>query len=327
MIRLLLSGPGRRGVFVAAALVLTALALAGCREKEAPASVLRVVATVPPVAGFVERIGGDRVDVTVMVPPGASPHAFEPRPSQMEAVSRAELYVKVGSGIEFELAWMPRLVSLNEAMTVVDASRGVDIIEYDGGQAHEEDGHEGHDDEEGHEEMVHEDHDGHDHDHEGGADPHIWLAPDNAAVMARNIYEALASADPEGRDYYRANLEGFTEELRALDGALSEVLSGLRGRKIMVYHPAWTYLTNEYGIVQVPIEREGKEATPSGIASLIAQARADDVRVIFASPEFSTRSAEVVAREIGGRVVLVSPLEKDYVENMKKVAAAFAEVY
>ena len=94
----------------------------------------------------------------------------------------------------------------------------------------------------------------------------------------------------------------------------------------MVYHPAWTYFARDYGLEQIPIEKEGKEPTPQGIASLIKQARENNITVIFASPQFNTKTADVIAEEIDGRVVLINPLEKNYLENMRKVAEAFAEV-
>jgi len=244
-----------------------------------------VVVSIPPQAEFVERIGGDKVKVIVMVPPGASPHTYEPTPFQLKEVSEAKMYAKVGSGIEFELAWMDKIISVNKEMLIVDCSKGIELIDND---------------------------------------PHIWLSPKNAKIMVENIYQGLVQVDPANQEYYARNKEKYLQELDKLDNEIARALSGKKNRKIMVYHPAWTYFARDYGLEQIPIEKEGKEPTPQGIASLIKQARENNITVIFASPQFNTKTADVIAKEIDGRVVLISPLEKNYLENMRKVAEVFA---
>ena len=244
-----------------------------------------VVVSILPQAEFVERIGGNKVQVTVMVPPGASPHTYEPIPSQLKEVSKAKMYAKVGSGIEFELAWMDKIISVNKEMLIVDCSKGIELIDND---------------------------------------PHIWLSPKNAKIMVENIYQGLVQVDPANQEYYARNKEKYLQELDKLDNEIARALSGKKNRKIMVYHPAWTYFARDYGLEQIPIEKEGKEPTPQGIASLIKQARENNITVIFASPQFNTKTADVIAKEIDGRVVLISPLEKNYLENMRKVAEVFA---
>jgi len=265
-----------------------------------------VVVSILPQAEFAEKVGGDKVQVTVMVPLGASPHTYEPTPSQLKEVSKAKMYAKVGSGVEFELTWMDKIISVNREMLVVDCSKGIELI----GEEH---GHEG----EHHEHKE-------EHKHHG-ADPHIWLSPKNAKIMVENIYQGLIQIDPPNQEYYARNKEKYLQELDELDNGIVQALSGKKNRKIMVYHPAWAYFARDYGLEQIPIEKEGKEQTPQGIASLIKQAKENNITVIFASPQFSTKSAEVIAKEINGKVVLISPLEKNYLENMRKVAEAFAK--
>lgn len=255
-------------------------------ETEKNEEKIGVVVSILPQAEFVERVGGDKVRVTVMVPPGASPHTYEPRPSQLKEVSKARMYAKVGSGIEFELAWMDKIISLNKKMLIVDCSKGIKFIEND---------------------------------------PHIWLSPRNARIMVENIYLGLIQIDPGNREYYSRNKEKYLQELDKLDNEIAQALSEKKNRKIMVYHPAWAYFARDYGLEQIPIEREGKEATPRGILNLIQQAKENNITVVFASPQFNTKTAEAIAEEINGRVVLVDPLERNYLENMRKVAKAFAE--
>ena len=246
---------------------------------------INVAVTILPQVEFVKRVGGDKVKVTVMIPPGASPHTYEPKPSQLREISKAKMYAKVGSGIEFELAWMDKIASINKKMLIVDCSKGIKLIDND---------------------------------------PHIWLSPGNVKIMVENIYQGLIKIDPVNKEYYWKNREKYLKKLDKLDKEITQVLSGMKNRKIMVYHPAWGYFCREYNLKQIPIEREGKKPTPQGIASLIKEAEAKNIKIIFASPQFSTKSAEVIAREIGGKVVLIDPLAENYLENMRKVAKVFA---
>ncbi len=270
-----------------------------------------VIVSIPPQAEFVEKVGGDKVIVTVMVPPGANPHTYEPSPVQLEEVSRAQIYAKVGSGIEFELVWMDKIININEKMLVVDSSGGVkffavtyengvpvDYNEYDKGSM--------------------------DESKLKGIDPHIWLSPLNAKIMSENIYEGLVQVDSENQEYYKKNLDNYLAELDILDEEISKMFSEKENKVIMVFHPTWTYFALDYGIKQMTIEEEGKEPTVEGIKDLIDKARKYNIKVIFASPEFSTKSAEAIAKEIGGSVKLVSSLKKNYMKNMKEVARAFA---
>ncbi|NQT66592.1 MAG: zinc ABC transporter substrate-binding protein [Actinobacteria bacterium] len=281
-------------------------------DKDVNEEKIRVVVSIPPQAEFVERVGEDRVKVTVMVPPGASPHTYESTPGQLEEISKAKIYAKVGSGIEFELAWMDKIIKMNGEMLVVDCASRVKLftVSYKYGEA-----------------AVYYEYDESDKAKSNlkGIDPHIWLSPANAKIMVENIYEGLVQIDPQSKEYYKKNLDGYLAELDKLDDEIVQTFSGKENKKIIVFHPTWAYFAKDYGIEQIPIEEEGKEPTAKGIEDLISQAKEYNIKVIFASPEFSTKSAETVAREIGGRVdPTISPLEKDYLENMRKAAEAFA---
>lgn len=252
-----------------------------------------VVVTVGPQEEFVKRVGGDRVNVMVMVPPGADPHTYEPLPNQMKQVQDAQIYFQVGSGIEFELTWMDKLISMNSQMKVVNTSAGIQLVPNTA-------------------------------EGEEGSDPHVWVSPRNAKIMVENIYQTLVQNDPENKDYYTKNRDEYLKELDQLDKNITQTLSGKNNTKIMVYHPAWAYFCRDYNLQQISIEQAGKEPTPQNIAILVDTARNESIKVIFVSPEFSTSNAQVIANEIGGKVVVVDPLSQNYLENMKKVAEAFA---
>jgi len=246
-----------------------------------------VIVTILPQAEFVEKIGGNRVSVMVMVPPGASPHSYEPKPDQLVQVSKAKMYAKVGSGVEFERVWMDKIINTNREMVVVNCSRGIELIE---------------------------------------GDPHVWLSPKNAKIMVDSIYKGLAQIDPSNSEYYSKNREAYLRGLDDLNKGIAESLSGMKNRKILVYHPAWGYFCRDYNLEQLAIEKEGKEPTPRGIASAIEQAKENNITVVFASPQFNQKSAEVIAREINGKVILIDPLAKNYTENLRKVAESLAKI-
>lgn len=298
-------------IIVSVFLIGTFISCTKKADKDINEEKIRVVVSIPPQAEFVERVGEDRVIVTVMVPPGASPHTYEPTPGQLEEISKAKIYTKVGSGIEFELAWMDKIIKMNGEMLVVDCSRGVKLftVSYKYGEA-----------------AVYYEYDESDKAKSDlkGIDPHIWLSPANAKIMVENIYEGLVQIDPQRKEYYKKNLDSYLLELDKLDDEIVQTFSGKENKKIIVFHPTWAYFAKDYGIEQIPIEEDGKEPTAKGIEDLISQAKEYNIKVIFASPEFSTKSAETVAREIGGEVFLVSSLKKDYLENMRKAAEAFA---
>jgi zinc transport system substrate-binding protein len=252
-----------------------------------------VVVTVGPQAEFVKKIGGEKVKVTVMVPPGADPHTYEPLPSQMEAVSDAKIYDEVGSGIEFELSWMDKIIGLNPHMKVVNCSQGIVFLpSSEQGESN---------------------------------DPHVWVSPKKAKIMVENIYQGLIQVDPANMNYYTKNRNEYFHQLDLLDEDITLTLAQKKNTKIMVYHPAWGYFCHDYSLQQIAIQSQGKEPTPQGIASLIDQARKENITVIFVSPQFSTSNAQVIANEIGGRVVVVDELNINYLENMRKVAEAFSQ--
>lgn len=241
---------------------------------------IQTVVTIPPLADFVQNVGEDKVEVTVMVPPGASPHTYEPTPSQLEKVSRAKMYVKVGSGVEFELTWMDRLIGINKDMMVVNSSQGIEVI---------------------------------------GNDPHVWLSPLNAKTMVENICNGLIRIDPVNEEHYINNKSQYLQELTEVDRYIRGRLEGIENKKFLVYHPSWGYFAKEYGLEQIPIEQAGKEPSAKEIKGVVEKAKKYNIKVVFVSPQLSTKSAEVIAKEIGGQTMSIDPLAQSYIPNMRIV--------
>ena len=171
---------------------------------------------------------------------------------------------------------------------------------------------------EGHHVDEHEE-EGH-HSHDGGTDPHIWLSPRLVKVQARTVADALIETDPAGKDVYETNLSAFLKDLDELDVKLAKALAPVKGRTFMVFHPAWGYFADAYGLEQEPIEIEGKEPSAKQLARVIELAKEEGVRVIFVQPQFSQALAKRVAEAIGGVVVPINPLARDYIANLEAVA-------
>jgi zinc transport system substrate-binding protein len=194
-----------------------------------------------------------------------------------------------------------------------------DTDHHEAEHGHEKDGH--------HEEEAHDHHAeaerDEDHHEHAGLDPHIWLSPPLVKIQARNILAALQEADPAHGSVYEANFKAFTAQIDQLDADLKKTFAGKKGLQFMVFHPAWGYFADTYGLEQVPIEIEGKDPKPAQLRELIEHARGNDIKVVFVQPQFSTKSAELVAREIGGQVAFANPLAEDWMANLGEVADKF----
>lgn len=271
---------------------------------------INVVVSILPEKSFVKTIGGEKVTVTLMVLPGNSPHTYEPKPSQMKEIARADLYFAIG--VEFEKIWLPRFRSLNSRMQVVDVTEGIRKLAMRS-HAHRHDAHEAHE----HEEHEHTEHE--------SLDPHVWTSPANVRIIAENICDALVKADPENGNYYRENLEVFLKQVAETDRQIRSILKGLpKGTKFMVFHPSWGYFAHDYGLVQLPVEVEGKSPKPRELIDLIKTARAEGIKAIFTQPEFSDAVARTMAGELGIKVIKVSPMNENWSENLLDIARAIA---
>jgi len=261
---------------------------------------LKVFVSILPQACFVEHIGKDCLDVSVMVRPGHSPATYEPTPRQMTELSKARLYF--GIGVPFEETWIKRIANANPNMKIIDTRHGVSLLPMKGHPYHGKKRH---------------------YD-QTQMDPHVWLSLKATKIQAQNIHKALVAEDPDNRLYYTDNLETFLHNLDRLDTRISNILKDLKTRKIIVFHPAWGYFCHDYNLEQIPIELEGKRPSAKTIAHLVEEAKSEGIKVIFVQQQFTTRSAQVVANAIGGKVVQLDPLARDYLKNMKKIADTLA---
>ena len=301
-------------IFAMLAVLLAAAGCIGTGNDDVGKAIL-VAVTLPPQEEMVREIGGERVGVFVLIPPGSDPHTYEPRPAIVAQAARADIYLTVGTGLfPVEDVLASRLKTMNPDLEVVDSSRGISYLDDQG---------EPDDDDPAAPGSLADPAETSGHGHEGH-DPHVWLSLRNAEVMAGNIRDALIRADPGYAEVYHANHDRYTARIQELDQNITAAFSRDNPGIILVTHPAWGYFARDYGFSVVSIGQEGKEPTAKDLESLILLARGHGIRVVFAEAQQSTRGAETIAREIGGTVMVIDPLAPDYLANMEKVAAAFA---
>jgi zinc transport system substrate-binding protein len=264
-----------------------------------------VAVSIEPLAFFVERLAGPESCVTVLVGPGQSPHLYEPTPRQLAEVSSARIFLRVG--MPFEQRVVDKVAAANPGLNVLDPTQGIQrrlIEEAEAGSDHAGHGHE---------------------DRPGTPDPHVWLDPRNAKLIARNVADALISQNADRTAEYEKNLQSLVRDLDALDMWLREILGPYQGRTFYVYHPAFGYFADAYGLKQVSVEIGGKEPTARQLAEFIDRAKRENVRVIFVQKSFPSRAAETVAKAVGGAVIKIDPLSRDYIENIESVALKMRE--
>ncbi len=253
-----------------------------------------VIVSIAPEVEFVKAVGGDKVDVTLMVPSTADVHTYEPLPSQLSKVAGAQMYVQVGSSIEFENNYMDKLESTNPSMLVVNASEGIQLIP---NNAENED------------ETV---------------DAHVWVSPRNAKIMVNNIYKGLVQVDPENKDYYQKNRDQYLEKLDELDKNTTELLKD-KTKPILVFHPAFGYYVRDYNLTMIGAMINDEEPSPQRIAMMVDVARENNITVVYSEPQYDPKFMNTIASQIGGQVLMVNDLDENYLENMKNLAIAFSK--
>ena len=282
----------------------------GCRaggaatSRPAGGAAVRAVVSIAPQGYFLHRLGGPHVHVSVLVPPGSSSHTYEPAPRQISELAQARLFFRVGAPFERRLA--DRIAANFPNLRLVDTRQGIALLPMTRA---------GHDEDEGPAAAAGD-------RGEEGLDPHIWLDPVLVKQQAATMAAALAQADPAHQRDYEANLHAFQRDLDAVDAELRQTLAPLKGKTFFVFHPAFGYFARRYGLVQAPVEIEGKEPSARQIGKLIDRAKAAGARVIFVQPQFSTKAAAAIAQAIGGAVVPMDPQAEDYLANLRRMAAA-----
>lgn len=266
-------------------ILLTAIIVVSCKDNNKPTYDKRVITvTIEPLRYFAQRIVGDKFVVETMVPQGGNPETYEPSAKQMMNLSHSDLYIKVGS-IGFERTWMKRLEKSAPHSIVIDSSAGIETMESENGIP----------------------------------DPHTWMSCINAAIIARNIYNAVASIDAKDSIQFKNNLDKLLVDIEEVDTEIRSLLTKDKSRAFLIYHPILTYYARDYGLVQLPLEEEGREPSAQQMETLIKKAKQNNVRTFFVQKEFAARSTNVILRSVGAKREEINPLSYNWTEEMKNI--------
>jgi len=292
----------RPEVFAVFLFIIVCATIGGAVRADTEKNQVKVFVSILPQAYFVERVAGERADINVLVGPGDSPATYEPTPKQMTALSDADVLFTIG--VPFENSLLSKIRGAAPDLHVVSTYGSIDRIPIDGSQ--------------------HGYHDGHDH---GNLDPHIWLDPKLVKVQAAVISEELTRLDRASEATYREALDSFNRELDSLYAEVESMFESTPKRKFYVFHPAFGYFANAFGLEQVAVEIEGREPGGKHLASLIESAKTDGVKTLFVQKQFRSSSVNAIANAIGAEVVELDPLAEDYMSSFKYIASKIRESF
>jgi zinc transport system substrate-binding protein len=265
-----------------------------CAHRRSDAGNSFITVSIAPFKYFVKEIAGEDFKVNIMVPEGADPHIYEPFPEQIYRLSKSSGYISNGY-LGFEMIWLDRFYKTNKTMKRLSLGDKIDPLIS-----------------------------GHNHkgDHAEGTDPHYWVSPKCAMIMASTIKEFLNDINPLQKEKYERNYQNLVLRIEELDKKAKEFFSDTKGKSFMIFHPNLAYLARDYGLEEISLEYEGKEPSPSRMKELIDRARRDNLKTIFVQREYDTKHAKALADEIGAKVVIIDPLSEDWFESTSVIISA-----
>ena len=284
---------------------------AACQSASTDGTSLIVAVGIVPEATFVEKVAGDLVDVVTLVPPGNSPANYQPTTAEMQALSDAAIYFTLQMPTE-EANILPKVSDFNEDIIIVnlrDVVSAVYPMRHMEAHSHDEEG-------ERHEEDEHE------HEGEETVDPHLWLSPKRAIVMVQTIADELSSIDADHSETYQQNAAEYIASLEELDSDIAEAVSSLENKTFLIYHPAYGYFADDYGLEMISIEIAGKQATAAELQGVIDFAHQNGITTVYYQEEFDDSQAQTVAEEIGGHSAKMAPLSPNYIQGLRDFASA-----
>ena len=262
-----------------------------------------VTVSLQPQKYFLEKIVGDKIDVKCLLASGGNPETYEPSLTHLVNLENSEAYFMIGN-LGFETAIIERVKNNNPDLKIYNNSEGVDLLVGTHG------------------ECCHHNHLSVEHSHD--IDPHTWSSVKNARIMAKNMCDAMIEVDKKNAVYYTKNYKHFVSKLDSLDARLTSMLAPKKGTAFLVWHPSLSYFARDYGLLQISVGQEGKEASVQQLQSKIDEAKAHNAGVFFYQKEFDSRQAEVVNEQIGAEMVIINPLNYQWNHEMLIIADAIA---
>ncbi len=279
-------------------LVLFILIIAGCTHRTVDQGQRVITVSIEPFRFFASEIAGDSYSINVIVPPGASPATYEPPPAVIKGISNSDMMI-INGYLGFEMAWIDRMIGLNEKVKVLKLADSQDLIA-SGSHRHN------------------------DITHYTGVDPHFWVSPLCARIIARDIRDFLVKNDPDREEIYNSNYMRLDSLILDTDSYIRSILSDSGKKSFMIFHPSLTYFARDYGLEQIAVETEGKEPSPSELKELIDNGREKNLKTIFVQREFDMKNARLIGKEIGAETVVIDPLSNEWVGSLKEIAENIA---
>jgi zinc transport system substrate-binding protein len=260
-------------------LVLMAVILISCKGKNEAADQqkIKIAVTILPYSGIVKEIGGDKVDITVLVPPNSACETYEPTPVDIAKAAQSEIYFFVGANYAFEKNLVKSITENYKNVAVVDCSTGLEVKENN---------------------------------------PHLWLYPAGLKKIAENVFNSLKKAKPLLEEYFAKNKERYLKQIDSADAVIKGNMASIKEKKILVFHPSWLYYAGYYNLEQIAIENEGKEPTAQDLKNVIDLAKKYKITTLFLEPNTAPESAQAIKEELKAVSVLLNPMEGDILKNL-----------
>jgi len=276
--------------------ILLPLTFIGCSSESSVDKPI-IITSIVPMQSFIEKIVGDTYDVVAIVPPGASPSNYQPTPQEMTKISEAEYYFTIEVPTEASNI-LEKISDFNPDIKLFKIN---EIIK------------------ETYPELYFD-------DNKTMRDHHIWLSPKRVILMVEEITAILSNEHPELANIFKINSIEYIQLLNELDEYITNISSSLSNKSFIIYHPSYGYFANDYGFEMVAIEEEGKEETAKGIEEIVDFAKENNIKIIFHQAEIDSEQAQTIAKEIGGKTTMLTPLSSDYIKSMKEVIDAFSQI-
>lgn len=280
----------KRFTLILSSIILLAVINTSCSNKAINEKTISV--SILPQKYFLERICGEAYKINVLIPPGENPATCELTSKQIKTLLNSKLYFSIGY-LPYETTHIRNVLEKNNKVQHINLSENMDLIK---------------------DMLKHGD-----HYHEGGIDPHIWTSPENVKLMCESIYDTLIETYPQDSELFTVNFDILMSEIVSLDVEIANTLENKTDRNFMIYHPALTYFARDYGLNQISIEYEGKSPSPKYIKEIIETAKESNTKIVFVQKQFDLKKAEFIAKEIGGKVIPIDPLNANWLAEMKQI--------
>lgn len=269
-------------------LLASVIALVSCKNEPIKNESVIIATTISPYSYLISKVGGDKIKTITAIPPKSTPHHYEPSVREIQKISDAEYYFRVGDFMPFEDVWIDKLSGINDTVKIIDLSDGVNYID---------------------------------------KDPHIWLSVSNLKIISNNIFENLKRILPEEEKFFQDRYTKFIDSLNSVDNEIATQLNAIELKKLLVFHGSWTYFVRDYDWQQIVIEHGSREPSPQELSSILSYTKENNIPVVFTDPQRGVSSAKIIANELNIPADIIDPLQKKILSNLINVKNKIEKYY